>query len=58
MISLIQVAYAERPLCDKAEPDWLDCTLYSKAAIIEAKMTALSRAQHAAPKNAMSNAND
>ena len=48
----------DRSAVKQREPDWLDCTLYSKAAIIDAKMTATGRAQHAAPKNATSNAND
>jgi len=48
----------DRSAVKQREPDWLDCTLYSKAAIIEAKVTAIGRTQHAAPNNAMSNAND
>jgi hypothetical protein len=57
MISLIQVAYAERPLCGKAESR-IGSIAISKAAIIVAKVTATGRAQQAASNNAMSNAND
>jgi hypothetical protein len=59
MVHSSRFAYAERPLCGKAESQIGSIAHYiAKLPSSTAKMTATGRAQHAAPKTATSNAND